>query len=314
VNIVDIAFENSLGGIVVCETFDGVYLAQFSLDRSGEVDVECVARFIDEAQLENIDFDDFFSPSYVGSRQIIQDYKITSEIESLIFDYTRKSNTTESIHGEELVCIAIYKSIKNNNYKVAISSDDSSVKNYSIIKDLFVLDKSIATTITKSINSVLSLYTKCSSVFEEVNVIRLAERILNEASIAVGTLPSKLNLDTLDTKTATDGYAELWMAHEVISAINDCATAIVKEKIKKAADNQHWFYQKTFPRKSFNLEQFKSDYPELYEKYSTTSEFTYFTKRRKHGEFPLSDDQIMNSLKAGLNLFSKQIRPNPDEN
>ena len=222
--------------------------------------------------------------------------------------HLEESRYDDSLDSNELVNLSIYKSNKNNSYKIACTEDEFTLKNFIFIKEIALIEKSIAASISKSINSVLTLYTKSTSHHEEMDVVRLAERIYEEASIAVGVSSLTISLDSLDIKKATDTYAELWMATEVISSINDCAMAILKEKISRLADEKYWIYKKTFSRKSFNLESFKSDHPDLYEKYSTTSDFSYFTKRRKSGEFPLSDSQIMHSMKAGLNLLSKQIK------
>ncbi len=294
------------GNVAEIESEFGTYLIQFESDEEGNVSKGWVLDFENTAQF-NFETDSAHLPLPPSDDVVIQtalsliEDHIQDLIEAGVYDNGSKQSSPE-LESVVMVCT------QSGRFEIMFSTQ---IPPGSYWFDLFTGEPALVAQLIGPLKSLLRAYTRFTPTTDEDfayqymsnvvrSIVRLWETDLMEHGFAE-EIPTMQQLSKLE-KTG----AAIAVALNVLKSAETINNAFLKYSIKSGYDLS-WYKLRKQQRRSFDLDRFKADHPDLYEEYVSNSEVEYLTKILAPKNSPIDDSTVQSQVNAAVDLFQKSI-------
>lgn len=295
------------GNVAVIESEFGMYLIRFESDENGNVTNGWVLDFENTDQF-NFETDSVDSPMPPSDDVVIQtalsliEDHLQDLIEANEYDYGSKQSTPDLV-SVVLVCLT------SGKYAIKLSSEDLPDDSYWYI--LFTGESELAAQLIGPLKSLLRAYTRFTPAADEdftekflSNVIQSIEGLWGTEDMEHGFTEETPTMQQLSKFEKTG--AAIAVALNVLKSAESINNAFLKYSIKSGYDLS-WYKLRKQQRRSFDLDRFKADHPDLYAEYVINSEVEYLTKSLSSGHTPIDDSTVRLQINAAVDLFKKSI-------
>jgi hypothetical protein len=292
----------------------GYYLAAYAIDEvNKKVTIDEVVFSIDLEALEDLDsysvgvvdysesdVRNIYAPQYSPGH--------ASAIKDVIEDYLFPSKYLEGDEDHEAIkaIMAICQSKNGRKFSCKLFASDKSIETMAEerIHVLFRARPDLLLHFLSPLNALLRLYGASTRKPSLGIARRICQRIFEDA-IAAGFIDHELSftidLDRSRIRSIEPYIARLWVTANILNKRLQIAEGLLKASIS-VDESSFWHKVSERTTRRFDVEAFRKDYPELYEKYTSTNKTIYLTKKSSGKYFPISETDLLTAIKNGFDI------------
>lgn len=276
--------------IAELESDYGTYWISFAFDESGKISS---ANIIDFAWTDD---DRSVPPS---------DELILQEAIALIEESISSESQEDEIYGDPEIVRLVVIARKSGAYAVKIEIDLTENE-----RELFCVaegDSEVLRALVKPLNTLVSSYHRSSKDPDASYLESLIQQLMFRLSVLwTGTkeierLSSKDSLldqmQTIEQRTAA-----LWASCLILKCTEAVSNVMLKRLLRDGADSN--FYKMRIQERSrLDIDRFRADHPDLYQKYLVSSESEVLSKAINPRVFPLDGTELRGQFQAALEFI-----------